>query len=79
MDYRELENRMARNQEMIKERANRQLVKEALKANPKTRKPLFVSLRASLSSVFTRRGNSVESQPQPRQHLKPTTKPTYLA
>lgn len=74
MDYRELENRMERNRDMIKERAYNRLVKEAkkaAKANRPQRPSLFAVLRAMVLSLKRRK---VEPQPQvqlkPQQHLK---------
>jgi hypothetical protein len=74
MDYRELENRMARNQDMIKERAYDRLIEEAKKANvPQTKR---MSLLARLRSFFTSvKPAQVEPEPQiqikPRHQLKP--------
>lgn len=74
MDYRELENRMERNRDMIKERAYNRLVKEAkkaAKANRPQRPSWFAALRSMLSSL---KRHKVEPQPQvqlkPQQHLK---------
>ena len=69
MDYRELENRMERNRDMIKDRAYERLIKEAKKAQKANRPPRtswFASLRALVSSL---KGPKVE--PQPRLELKP--------
>ena len=68
MDYRELENRMQRNQDMIKARAYQRLVKEAKKANKQQRTSWFASLRSLLRSFMRRK---VELPPQPIGELKP--------
>jgi hypothetical protein len=71
VDYRELENRMQRNQDLIKERAYLRLVKEAKKANKANKqqgKSWFASLRSLLVSLTRRK---VEPQPQPVVELKP--------
>lgn len=68
MDYRELENRMQRNRDLIKERAYGRLVKEAKEANRSQRPSWFASLRTFLQS-FKRR--KIEPQPQPQVELKP--------
>jgi hypothetical protein len=68
MDYRELENRMQRNRDLIKERAYGRLVKEAKKANKPQRPSRFVFLRAFLLSLRPRK---VEPEPQPHVELKP--------
>ena len=74
MDYRELENRMERNRDMIKERAYNRLVKEAkkaAKANRPQRPSLFATLRTMVLSL---KRHKVEPQAQvqlkPQQHLK---------
>jgi hypothetical protein len=75
MDYRELENRMERNRDMIKERAYNRLVKEAkkaAKANRPQRPSLFATLRMMVLSL---KRHKVEPQAQvhlkPQQQLKP--------
>lgn len=74
MDYRELENRMAHNQDMIKERAYDRLVEEAKKANKSQvhRVSVFARLRTFFTSI---KPAQVEPQPQvqlkPRHQLKP--------
>jgi hypothetical protein len=71
MDYRELENRMERNRDMIKERAYERLVQEAKKAkkiNKPQRKSWLSSLGAMLLSL---RRAKVEPEPQPQVQLKP--------
>ena len=74
MDYRELENRMERNRDMIKERAYERLVEEAKKAE-KINKPQRPSWFASLHSMLLAlRGGKKEEQPhiplKPRHQLK---------
>jgi len=62
MDYRELENRMERNRDMIKEREYDRLIMEAKKAqqaNKPSRASLVASLRAFAQSL---RQSKVESQ-----------------
>ena len=66
MDYRELENRLARNQELIKERQYARLVKEAQQANKPQRVSWFGVFR-SIFGVLPRR----KPQPQPRLHINP--------
>ena len=75
MDYRELENRMERNRDMIKERAYDRLVEEAKqadKANRPQRLSWFATLRTMVLSLKRRK---VEPQPKvqlkPQQQLKP--------
>lgn len=63
MDYRELENRMARNQQMIKDRAYERVIEEAMKANQSQMS--HVSLSSWLRSLFAAfKGRKVEPQPQ---------------
>jgi len=69
MDYRELENRMEHNRDMIKERAYSRLVKEAkkaAKANRPQRRSLFAILRSMVLSLKRRK-----TEPQPKVQLKP--------
>ena len=69
MDYRELENRLARNRDLIKERAYNRLVKEAkqaAKANRPQRRSWFATLRVMLLAL--KRG---KIEPQPKVQLKP--------
>jgi len=73
MDYRELENRMERNRDMIKERAYERLIEEAKKANhPQGQR---TSLLARLWLFFKSiKPAKVEVKPQvelkPRHQLK---------
>jgi len=50
MDYRELENRLERNQSLIKERAYDRLIQEAKQANKPQRVSWFVSIRLFMAS-----------------------------
>ena len=66
MDYREVENRMARHRDLIKERANDRLVVEAKKANKPEYISWFGSLRSLLLSLRRRRVKpQLGVQPQP--------------
>jgi hypothetical protein len=83
MDYRELENRMERNRDMIRERAYDRLIeaaKEAEKANKPPRKSWFATLRLMFASLRRHRD---EWQSQPQVQLKnpcpETPKQSYLA
>ena len=66
MDYRELENRMARNQALIKERAYDRLIEEAKKANKPQRVSWFVSLRLFMVSLKRQK-----VEPLPQVQLEP--------
>ncbi len=69
MDYRELENRMERNRDMIKDRAYDRLIQEAKKAEKANRPPRaswFASLRALFSPL-----KRPKVEPLPRVELKP--------
>ena len=73
MDYRELENRMERNRELIKSRAYDRLIEEAKKANPPRRTNWFGGLRAFLTSIMQRK-----AKPQPTVELKPGLNPKVV-
>ena len=60
MDYRELENRMERNRDMIRERAHDKLVEELQKAKRAERTTWFASLRMAIASRFKRRESIVQ-------------------
>lgn len=66
MDYREIENRLARNREMIIERQNDRLIEDLKNANKAQRKSKLAGLWALLASFRVRK-----SQPQPQVQLKP--------
>lgn len=72
MDYRELENRMERNRELVKERAYDRLIQDAMEAkkaqqaSQPQRASLIASLRAFAQSL---RQSKVESQP--REQITP--------
>ena len=71
MDYRELENRMERNRDMIKERAYDRIIEEAKKANQSQvqRTSLLARLRSFFTSIKLRKvemQSPVELKPQRR-------------
>jgi hypothetical protein len=66
MDYRELENRMERNRELIKQRAYDRLIEEAKKANTPQRANWLAGLRAFLTALMQRK-----AKPQLTVELKP--------
>lgn len=61
MDYREIENRLARNREMIKERENERIAQAILAADKPPRSSLYARLWAWLGEFRQR-----PAQPQPR-------------
>lgn len=61
MDYRDIENRMARNREMIKEREYERMTKAILEADQPQRQPLWTRLRLWMNSLTWRK-----AEPQPR-------------
>ena len=83
MDYRELENRMERNRDMIRERAYERLIeaaKEAQKANRPPRKSWFAALKSMFAAW---RQPKAEPQSQTQIQLKnpcpETPKQSYQA
>jgi hypothetical protein len=66
MDYREIENRLARNQEMIKERQNDRIIEDLKNADKAQRRNRLVGLWSLLASFRVRK-----PQPQPHVQLKP--------
>ncbi len=68
MDYRELENRMERNRELIKQRAYDRLIEEAKKANPPKRMHWLVLGRSFLAMIMRRKP---KLEPEPKVQLKP--------
>ncbi len=60
MDYRDIENRMARNREMIKEREYERMTRAILEANQPQRQPLWTRLVLWLGSLKWRK-----AEPQP--------------
>lgn len=73
MDYRELENRMEHNRELIKQRAYDRLIEEAKKANAPKRMNWLVRLRAFLTSIMKR-----NAKPQSTVESKPTLHPNVV-
>ena len=72
MDYRELENRMEHNRDMIKERAYERLIeaaKEAERANRPPRKSLFAVLK-SMFAAWRQPKTEPQQQAQPQVQLK---------
>ncbi len=66
MDYREVENRLARNQEMIKERQNDRIIEELKNADKAQRKNRLAGLWSAFAWFKGRK-----PQPQPHVQLKP--------
>ena len=66
MDYRELENRIQRNRDLIKERQYERVIEEAMKANQPQRVNLLAGLWAFVTSIMQRKPN-----PQAKVELKP--------
>ena len=66
MDYREIENRLARNQEMIKERQNDRIIEDLKNADKAQRKNRLAELWSLFASFRVRK-----PQPQPPVQLKP--------
>lgn len=75
MDYRELENRMERNRELIKERAYDRVIEEAMKANAPQRTN-WLGLGRSFLSMLMRR--KPKTEPQPQVQIKPEIKLKHL-
>lgn len=69
MDYRDIENRMARNREMIKQRAYERKVKAILEANQPRRPSIWARLGLWLSSMRGRK-----TAPQPCVPMTPQTR-----
>lgn len=69
MDYREIENRLARNREMIKEREYARMTKAILDADKRQRPSVWVRLAAWWGSL-----KSPKAKPQPREPLTPQTR-----
>lgn len=75
MDYRELENRMERNRELIKQRAYDRLIEEAKKADAPKRTNWLALGRSFLAMLMRRKP---KSEPQPQVQLKPAVKLKHL-
>ncbi len=69
MDYREMENRLARNRDMLKERENDRLAKLAVQSNKSQSINLVGGLK-TLWQIFTKRNRKprldVQLKPQPQ-------------
>jgi hypothetical protein len=73
MDYRELENRMERNRELVKQRAYDRIIAEAKKAQQADQPPratLIASLRAFASSLKQSMTESRPHEQMPPMHTK---------
>ncbi|MCA0456235.1 MAG: hypothetical protein LCI00_19810 [Chloroflexi bacterium] len=68
MDYREIENRLARNREMLTEREYARMTQAILEATKPCRPSLFARLRAWLGELRRQ-----ETQPQPCLPMNPQT------